>query len=169
MTNTTRWDRVVRATHWSVALGFLINYFITEAGSDLHEWIGYGVVALVLIRLVWGLLTQSEANLFRFLPSPSRAIAHIKQVLKTGKDDHKGHNPAGAVMIWCMWSGLLLIGLTGYLMETDQFWGEDWVKTLHELFVNLTFMCVGIHVAAVIIMSRITGHAYVKAMLKNDE
>lgn len=68
-------------------------------------------------------------------------------------------------MIWCIWSGLIVAGISGYMMETDLFWGEDWIEAVHESAVNITFFCVCIHIAAVVVMSRITGHSYLKNML----
>lgn len=165
MTRDFMWDKLVRITHWSVAALFLANYVVTEEGSDVHEWVGYGVIGCVAIRLLWGLFATPPARLSTFLPSPRLALSHLKEVLATKQDTHEGHNPAGSVMIWCMWLGLLLTGLSGYLMETDQFWGEDWVKNVHELAANLTFVCVCIHITAVAVMSRWTGQSYVRAML----
>lgn len=50
-----RWDRVVRLTHWCVALGFLSNrLYLTEPGSVWHQSIGLMIVALIAVRLIWG-------------------------------------------------------------------------------------------------------------------
>lgn len=165
MTKHFVWDRLVRVTHWSVAALFLANYLVTEEGSDIHEWVGYSVVGLVVIRLLWGIIASPPARLSSFLPSPRSALQHLKQVFETREDQHTGHNPAGSVMIWCMWIGLLMTGLSGYLMETDQFWGEDWVEEFHELAANLTFAFVCIHVTAIAVMSRVTGNSYIRSML----
>ncbi len=165
MTKLTHWDPVVKVTHWCVACLFLVNYFVTKAGSSLHQYIGYGVVALVAIRLLWGMITRSPARLSLFLPSIPKAFVHLKEVLTTKQDSHQGHNPAGAVMIWAMWFGLLVTGISGFMMETDQFWGEDWVEVIHEAAVNVTFVCVCVHISAVVIMSKLTGHPYMRGML----
>ncbi|MEE3876438.1 cytochrome b/b6 domain-containing protein [Vibrio natriegens] len=168
MTKKTQWDRVVKLTHWLVASLFLINYFITEDGSTLHQWVGYIAVGAVVLRLLWGCIAKPPARLTSFLPSVPKAIGHLKGVYQTRVDDHHGHNPAGAIMIWCMWIGLIAIGISGYLMETDRFWGEDWVKEIHEAAVNLTFACVCVHVGAVVLMTRITGHPYLQNMLPGE-
>ncbi len=165
MTNKAPWDRVVQFTHWVVATLFLVNYFITEEGSTIHQWVGYIVIGGVVIRLAWGCVAKPPARLSSFRPSIPGAIQHLKEVYQTRQDDHQGHNPAGAIMIWCIWSGLIVAVISGYMMETDLFWGEDWVEAVHEAAVNITFFCVCIHIAAVVVMSRITGHSYLKNML----
>ena len=50
------WDIWVRITHWAVAAGIFANLIVTEGGSDVHEYMGYAVVALVVSRLIWGLV-----------------------------------------------------------------------------------------------------------------
>lgn len=165
MNKAPHWDIIVKLTHWSIALLFLINYFITRAGSRVHQWVGYTLVSLVIIRLLWGLIAKPPARLSSFLPNIPKALAHVIEVTTTREDHHQGHNPAGAIMIWCMWSGLLTIGLSGYMMESDYFWDLSWVRLVHVGAVNFTFCCVFIHVASVIIMSKITGRSYIKEML----
>ncbi len=157
------WDKWVRFTHWSVAFLFIINYAITEAGSEIHQWIGYSIGILVISRLIWGLFVDSPARLSRFLPSVPKALQHIREVLDEKKDDHIGHNPAGAVMIWLLWSGIITLAATGYLIENLAN-TPDWLYGLHEVVANLTFFAALIHVSAVILMSKITGRSYLKSM-----
>lgn len=164
MTKDFQWDWLVKIIHWSVAILFISNYALNEPGDDPHVLIGYTIIGLVALRLVWGLITSSPARLTKIKPSPKAAIEHLKEVLETQKDDHVGHNPAGSVMVWCMWLGLLATGISGWMMETDTFWGEEWVEELHELAANATFLCVCIHIAAIVIMTRLTGRRYVQTM-----
>ncbi|EGR2359296.1 cytochrome b [Vibrio parahaemolyticus] len=164
-TKLAYWDPVVKVTHWAAAILFLLNFFVTKAGSDVHQYIGYTLVGIIIIRLVWGCIAPPPARLTSFLPSIPNAIKHIKEVIKTNTDSHSGHNPAGAIMIWGIWSGLIISGVSGFMMETDQYWGEDWVELVHNGAVNITFICVCIHVCAVIMMSRMAGHSYLRYML----
>ncbi|EGR2589576.1 cytochrome b [Vibrio cholerae] len=163
------WDLFVRVTHWLVAALFLANFFAIEEGSDLHEWVGYVVMGAIILRLGWGVITHSPARLTAFTPSIPKAIEHIKEVVRTKQDNHTGHNPAGAIMIWAMWFLLLATGLSGWMSEWDLFWGEDWIKEVHETLANLTIAAVAVHVSAVIIMSKFTGHPYVHGMLSGHK
>ncbi len=165
MTKPYVWDMVVRLTHWTVAALFLANFFVTEEGSDVHEWVGYVVLAAVAVRLLWGLVTRSPARLSAFKPNITKAISHLAGVLETKSDDHQGHNPAGAIMIWAMWLCLIITGVSGWLTQLDMFWGEDWVEELHELCANLTMIAVSIHISAVIFMTHWTKRSYLRSML----
>ena len=49
------WDPVVRLTHWGIAMSVLINALVSDGGSLLHVTLGWLVMALLLLRLVWGL------------------------------------------------------------------------------------------------------------------
>jgi cytochrome b len=158
------WDLIVRITHWTVALLFVLNFFIVEEGSELHEWIGYGVIGTICIRLLWGLIAPSPAKLTAFKPSINQALIHLKEVAATKKDYHIGHNPAGAIMIWLMWFLLLSTGLTGWSMALHLY-DREVLEEVHEFFANTTMIAVTIHVCAVILMSKITQKQYIKSML----
>jgi cytochrome b len=164
MTNGFQWDWLVKLTHWSVAILFLSNFYLNDKGGDIHIWFGYSILALISIRLLWGLITHSPARLTAFLPAPFAALRHLKQVLQTKKEDHQGHNPAGAIMIWLMWLGLLTTGISGWMMESDQFWAMAGVEETHEIAANFTFVCVCIHISAVILMGHLTGNRYIQTM-----
>ena len=79
MTTTTvvseKWDAVVRSTHWLVAIGFVMNRFIDEPGETLHIWIGWTIAALVVVRLLWGLLPAS---------GPAEIEAHLAALRQAG-------------------------------------------------------------------------------------
>ncbi|WP_136486771.1 cytochrome b/b6 domain-containing protein [Vibrio sp. H11] len=165
MTKPYVWDSIVRLTHWVVAALFLSNYFVTEPGSEIHEWAGYFVLAALSVRLTWGIITDSPARLSAFRPSVRQAISHLKEVLATKQDSHIGHNPAGAVMIWVMWLALISTGITGWATQLDIFWGEDGMKEIHEFFANLTMLAVATHICAVIFMTHWAKRSYVKSML----
>ncbi|HDY7838387.1 TPA: cytochrome b/b6 domain-containing protein [Vibrio vulnificus] len=165
MTNTFKWDWVVRATHWTVAVLFFANFFVLEEGSEWHRWAGYLILLSLSLRLAWGLVVESPARLTRFLPSVSAALAHLKEVVSNRQDKHLGHNPAGAVMIWLLWSLLIATAGSGWLTESDLFWGEEWLEEVHEVLANLTLVAVALHVSAVIFMSKWNRKNYLKSML----
>ncbi|MEJ2765151.1 cytochrome b/b6 domain-containing protein [Photobacterium sp. MCCC 1A19761] len=159
------WDKVVRLTHWTVAVLFLSNFFLLEEGSELHEWAGYLILVAIGVRLVWGMMTASHARLSAFKPSVPKAIAHIREVFREKRDDHVGHNPAGAVMIWVMWSLIILTALSGWSMEEKVFGNKDLMEEIHEFLANLTMIAVTLHVGAVVLMTKVTHKPYLQGML----
>jgi cytochrome b len=111
-----RWDPVVKLTHWSIALAVLANAVFTEEGSANHVWVGYGLAAILGLRLLWGLIGPAEARFTAFPPSPRRAVAHVGNVLAGRHAEHRSHNPLGALMVYAIWTCLVVIIGTGVAM-----------------------------------------------------
>ena len=75
-----RWDPVVKLTHWSIALAVLANAVFTEEASANHVWVGYGLAAILGLRLLWGLIGPAEARFGAFPPSPRRAVSSDRKL-----------------------------------------------------------------------------------------
>jgi cytochrome b len=113
---TRKWDPVVRITHWSIMVAILLNALVTEDGSTAHVWVGYGLAALLALRLLWGLIGPKQARFTSFPPSPSRAIAHVKDIIAGRNTPHASHNPLGALMVYAVWGTLAVIIGSGIAM-----------------------------------------------------
>lgn len=177
-----RWDPLVKISHWSIALAVLANALFTREGSANHLWVGYGLVAILGLRLLWGLIGPAEARFTAFPPSPRRAIAHVGDVLAGRHAEHRSHNPLGALMVYAIWANLLVIIGTGVAMaglpgtarpaavavasapaadagEQDsdgegEGEGEGWAEELHEAAAQLLYGLILLHIAGVIFESR---------------
>lgn len=160
------WDPFVRVFHWTVASCFLANYFIIEEGGAIHEWVGYVVFGLVVCRIVWGFTGSRNARFSSFLPTPGRINNHFQQMRTRQFDAAEGHNPLGGMMVLFLLIMLVLLGITGYLMENiDYFWGEEWLEELHSAIADITMFAVVVHVSAVICMQKFTGIELIKPMI----
>ena len=62
-----------------------------------------------------------------------------------------------------------MICLSGIMMETDAFWGVDWVEELHEALANYALLCVGLHIAGVLFEMHKSKINLVKAMLTGSK
>lgn len=143
------WDRFVRVFHWSLVASFATAWLNTEHIGWWHKGAGYLALGLVLARIVWGFVAPGEhARFVSFVPTPRRLLSYLGQLLRLREPRHLGHNPAGAVMILYLLAANLVIGITGFLMTTDAFWGNELVETLHVSTVDLTLLAVAVHVAA---------------------
>ncbi|NJM83324.1 MAG: cytochrome B [Tabrizicola sp.] len=111
------WDPVVRITHWGLAVIVILNALITDGGSTLHVWLGWIGMALLLLRLVWGLLGPVEARFSAFPPGLRQAVSHLR-ALATGRrvGHYPSHNPAGALMIYAFWASLAVVTCTGLVL-----------------------------------------------------
>lgn len=148
------WDPLVRLFHWSLVAAFLANAFLTRPGKEVHELIGYGVAALIALRLVWGLIGPRHARFSDFPPSPSGAIGQLRQMTTGRREVHAGHSPLGALMIYNLLATLAAIALTGWMQTTVAYFGVDWVGKLHEALVTWAELSVAAHVVAVVLESR---------------
>jgi cytochrome b len=149
-TNRVRvWDRFVRVFHWSLVASFATAYFYTEHIGWVHKGAGYLALALIAARCVWGFTAPGpHARFASFVPSPGGLLRYLSLLLQGREPRHLGHNPAGAVMILYLLAANLVIGVTGHLMTTDAFWGNDLVETLHVTTVDVTVIAVIVHVGA---------------------
>lgn len=159
------WDPFVRLFHWSLVVGFAANALVVDEDSALHEWIGYAVLALVGLRLVWGVIGPTTARFASFAPGRAAVMEQITEIATHRRHAHLGHSPLGALMIFNLLVVMIAIGVTGYMMTTNTFWGVEWVEETHEILVTWAEISVVVHVAAVIWESRRTGVNLARAMI----
>jgi cytochrome b len=143
------WGIFVRVTHWAVAVLVLAELFILDEDWAVHRWVGYAVLALIVFRLVWGLIGPRYARFSAFPPSLQSARAHLAGLLRGRSELHLSHNPLGALMAYNLWASLITVCVTGILMTTRTFWGVDWVEDSHEIIANWVLVSVSLHVAGV--------------------
>jgi cytochrome b len=153
MNHVRVWDAFVRLFHWSLVAAFAANALVIDDDTKLHQWVGYTVVALVLARVLWGLVGTRYARFASFPPSLRGSLGQLREIASGRTAPHVGHTPLGALMIYNLLLTLLVIGLSGYLMTTDMFWGVEWPEDLHEAAVAWAEISVALHIAAVVFES----------------
>ena len=166
------WDILVRVTHWTVATGIIANLLFTEDGSDLHAYVGYTVVGLVVLRLLWGLVGTLYARFTNFFPTPTRLKRHLSALsIRRVDEQHLGHNPLAAIMMLSLWAVIIGLGITGYLMEsaffsnTELLGNKDLLEEVHELLANSLYLLVPLHIIAAIAMSYWQRQNLIKSMI----
>lgn len=147
------WDPLVRLFHWGVVLGVVLNLFVLADGKTLHRWVGYSVIGLLFVRIVWGFVGTRYARFSSFFPTPHRLVPYTRAVLKGREKRQLGHNPLAAVMMFVLMGLLALTTLTGYIQTLDAYWGVKWVKQAHALFANGIMVLAGIHALAALVES----------------
>lgn len=96
---------LIRIIHWGIAFAVFLNLFIINDGEFFHRFLGYAAVLLVITRLVYGLVTKSH----RQFPNKIAQLTYFS-----------------------IWGSLFALAVTGYLLGTDQFWGDERVEEIHE-------------------------------------
>ena len=76
------WDFPVRVFHWLLVVSFAGAWLTSESEAQqmLHYAFGYSAVALVVFRLVWGLVGTRYARFSQFMKSPAETIRHFKSL-----------------------------------------------------------------------------------------
>ncbi|WP_448217907.1 cytochrome b/b6 domain-containing protein [Endozoicomonas sp. 2B-B] len=164
MSKKFQWPRTVQLIHWTVALLFFSNHFLIDGYSEYHAYSGWVILALVGLRLLYGVtFAPAPARLRDIKPSFSGIKQHLYE-LKTRQQGKNGHNPMGAIAVWLIWIALALAAFTGWLQDTD-FGFEHNVYEWHSMLVNGLYYFVGLHLLAVFITSWLTRRNLVKTML----
>ena len=163
------WDLPVRVFHWLLVISFAGAWLTAESEAQqmLHYAFGYSACALILFRIVWGVIGTRYARFTHFIKGPTDTWHHIK-LLFTGKSSLRfssnlGHNPAGALAMISLMFLVLLIGITGYWIVKDYY--GDFMSDAHETIANIALGVVIIHVLAAVIMSYMQKENLVKAMV----
>ncbi|MCG3879500.1 cytochrome b/b6 domain-containing protein [Psychrobacter sp. Ps6] len=164
------WDILVRVTHWAVAAGITANLLFTEEGSELHQYVGYTVVGLVVVRLLWGFMGTRYARFSDFFPTPSRIKHHLSDLsIRRTDEQHLGHNPLAAIMMFALWAVIIGLGLSGYLMEAKIFGSKDILEEIHGILANSLYLLVPLHIISAIAMSYWERQNLIKSMITGNK
>src|SRR5512139_1315947 len=116
------WDIAVRVFHWSLVILFFVAYFTGDDEDMLHVYAGYGVLALVVFRIVWGFVGTQHARFSDFIYGPAATLRYVKSLFSPKPLHYLGHNPLGGWMVVALllsligtcWSGLEAYGEKGH-------------------------------------------------------
>lgn len=160
--NTVRvWDPFVRFFHWALVLSFIVVWATGDDFEVLHEQLGYFMLVLIGLRIVWGLIGTKYARFSDFIYGIKHTIHYLRSMFSTRVQHYTGHNPVGGWMVIALFIGLILTGVSGIQVTEahDSIWEE-----LHEASANLTLLMVIVHLAGVFVASFIHNENLVKAM-----
>ncbi|MCB1637527.1 MAG: cytochrome b/b6 domain-containing protein, partial [Thiothrix sp.] len=137
------------------------------------------LLALVLFRIVWGLMGSDTARFSRFVKSPVHALGHLKELGSRAPAWHVGHNPLGAWMVVALLLTVLVQAVTGlfasddimvegplYGLVSSAFSGR--MTGLHHQVFNLLLLLVVLHVAAVLFYRFYKGTNLIRAMVTGN-
>ena len=109
------WDQAVRLIHWSFPIGFGLMWWSGEQGRmDIHQWVGYSLLCLVVTRVAWGFVGSQPTRFIHFLPGPSTLVRYVRE-----GGQYAGHNPLGALSVLVLLGLLLTQALSGTMSRDD--------------------------------------------------
>jgi cytochrome b len=156
------WDLPTRLFHWSLLFLIIACWWTSTENGDMdwHMRCGYAVLALLLFRLVWGVLGSTTARFSHFVAAPRAVLEYFSSMRKNRTIHHVGHNPAGGWMVLALLGMVLFISGSG-LFANDDMMSEgplahhvserfsDLATALHENGFHFMLALVGAHLAAI--------------------
>ncbi|MBW8721965.1 MAG: cytochrome b/b6 domain-containing protein [Polaromonas sp.] len=175
------WDLPTRFFHWALVAcvtGLAITGTVGGNAMVWHFRFGYTVLALLLFRIVWGLVGGRWSRFGAFIYAPQSVINYLKG---RGKPEHGvGHSPIGAGSVFAMLGFLIAQVATGLLSDDEIAFAGPLTRFVSNATVSLAtnyhknigkwvlLALVVLHIAAIIYyLSR--KHKLVSAMLHGDK
>lgn len=169
------WDVPTRLSHWLLVglLGF--SWWSAEVGEMAwHQYSGLALCALLLFRLIWGVIGSNSARFTHFLKSPRSVVAYLTS---SGPWRGLGHNPVGG------WSVIILLLLLASQIVTGLFAVDvDGIESgplsymasfdqgrlsagIHEINFNVLLALAGIHIIAIFFYLFVRKRNLIRAMV----
>ncbi|NCT85297.1 MAG: cytochrome B [Comamonadaceae bacterium] len=157
------WDAPVRLLHALMVLSLAGAWLTAESQGwrAVHISFGLTLAGAMILRLLWGFVGTPPARFASFVRGPAAVAAHLRGLLAGRAGPHAGHNPAGGWAVLALLATGLLAAGSGWLAWQG---GEAW-EDVHETLANALLLLAGVHVAAVLLMSRLAHDRLVPAML----
>jgi len=173
------WDPLVRMFHWLLVACFGVAYILEDEFINLHLLVGSIVLGLVLFRLIWGVVGTQHARFAEFFPSWPSIRAHLRDLVCLRPSFHRGHTPAGSVMIFLLLiclilltaSGMALYGLEGgggmlaAVVDAIPRRFDMFIRDAHAFIADFLVFLIIIHVGGVILESLLQRQNLVVAMM----
>ncbi len=162
------WDLPTRLFHW-ILVGLFVAMWITgtNGSMDWHVRLGEIILALLLFRIVWGIIGSRHSRFADFVVGPRAGLAHLREILRVARmgamgadgKPHAGHTRLGGWMILLLLIFLLAQCVSG-LFATDEITTDGPLTHLvdgrtaraltvyHSLAFDVLLALAGIHILA---------------------
>jgi len=132
------WDLPTRVFHWALVV-CIVGLIITgNVGGNAMVWhfrMGLTVLALLLFRLVWGLIGGRWSRFAAFIYSPRSIINYLKG--KARPEHSVGHTPMGAGSVFALLAVLLAQVGSGLISDDEIAFAGPLVRFVSNATSNL--------------------------------
>lgn len=132
----------IRLYHATLAV-LAISAFVTGEIGAIHSWLGYGVGAVIIFRLLWAIGGNKQVGLSRFHPD-------FEGLKATNILTHPAISKA---LLLCVALSVVAATITGIALENMSTHNEFFEET-HEFFANAMLLFVGAHVSYLLLFKR---------------
>ncbi|HEX4764960.1 MAG TPA: cytochrome b/b6 domain-containing protein [Lichenihabitans sp.] len=176
---TLAWDLPTRLFKWALVV-LVIAAWVSSGFADpdmtVHKAAGYGILTLLVYRVLWGFVGGSTARFASFVSSPSTVLAYVRALRAGAARRYLGHNPAGGLMILGLLAACLIqvaLGLcsTDGVMASGPFAdaiGDTWAAraaTLHAAWFYVILGLAVVHIAVNLFYQLIKKENLIGAMI----
>lgn len=97
------WDLPTRLFHWGLLVciaGLFVTAYVPGMSIEWHARFGYGVLALLAFRILWGFVGGHWSRFASFMPTPRHLLAYLR-----GRADPAhvaGHSPLAGLSVLAM-------------------------------------------------------------------
>lgn len=174
------WDLPTRLFHWTLVLLIIVMGLSGELGQLLiHMLVGPAVIALILFRLIWGVIGSETARFSHFVRGPKSVLAYLTAA-RNGAVRSVGHNPLGAFSVLALLTLVLVQGVTG-LFTSDDILSQGplahllsskdvaLLSSLHRIGFKLLLAFIAVHLAAVLFYRLVKKDDLVRAMITGEK
>lgn len=173
------WDLPIRLVHWSFVVLLAALWWSAEVAhdNDLHKKFGYVMLALLVFRLLWGLVGSSTARFRQFVRGPRAVAGYLRNLRSADAQPIVGHNPLGGWSVMALLLLLILqvvVGLfaqdvdgieSGPLSYLVSYETADAARAVHQQIFNILLALVALHLAAVLFYRFVHRHDLVGPMV----
>jgi len=161
---------MIRVFHWMVVALFVVLFVTGDQGDgsdNVHIIFGYLLISVIFSRILWGYIGDKNAIWKNYLYHPKLIFIYLSKLLSPSKAKFQIHNPAGSSMILVMMTLLLIITLSGLLLESvfefsgallflSSFVSDNQsflIKDLHDSTAHLMLFAIVLHLLGVLYSS----------------
>ena len=146
------WTLKIRLLHWLMAAFVLLNLFLFDEGGNIHNWLGYGTLLIVLFRILLGVTSKGYDGFINFPLNPVELISFLTNLLRPGRKNYTGHNPAASYAYIVFWLLVIGLGITGILLvHVENYYGSEILERIHEILADSIKVFLGVHFTGIIL------------------
>jgi cytochrome b len=173
---TPLWDLPTRLFHWLVVACLPLSWWSAETERyDVHEWLGYTMITLIISRVTWGFIGSRHSRFSDFIVGPGKVLAYVRGQGSASA----GHNPLGGWSVLALLFLLLAQAVSG-LFNTDDvlFSGplyyaastgfRDAMGQVHDIAFNGLIALVCLHILVVLYHQLRLKEKLLQAMFKGS-
>lgn len=157
------WDLPTRLFHWALVAGIIFMWYsadISDTLMDRHAQVGEFLLALLLFRIIWGVVGSESSRFGSFLKSPATALRYAQTLFSRQSSWHAGHNAAGGWMVIALLTLVLVQAVSG-LFTSDDIMTEgplytqvpasvsDWMISIHHQAFDILVGLIVLHVLVI--------------------